>query len=258
MGRSANDYAYRIRTIAWFNAVSQASGGMSSKELEILFGTSRDNQKYTPGARPGLWRKYETGYICPKYKPDINGRPSIVERVEASFPGTAQWIALPFWDVLSYKRFGMEELRDVFISLAAPVRDMIVMDSVESGRMFWRRPTDTTQLYANLLDVGDLDAATAILGLIKEAEITQNQAQHQLGLMYWSNWSNRFKHPVLSRVQKHINWVIEDRFTRITYAEEGNYYCLTRQLVRSALAGKLPLSEMRLMQPSLGNVKRLS
>lgn len=257
MGRPANDdYAYRVRTMAWFNAVSQASGGMNARDLEILFGMPTKKEKYTPGARPGIWKKYETGFICPKYKPDANGRPSIVERVEARFPGTARWITLPFWDVLSYRRFSMDELRGIYLKLAPQVRSLVVMDTGERASVFWRRPVDAAQLYADLLAIGDLDASTAILGLIKEAEITQNQGQHQMGLLYWSLWSSRLQHPVLARVHKHINWVIEDRYTHITYAEEGNYYCLTKQLVRSALAGKLPLTEMPSLLPSLGNVRR--
>lgn len=44
-----------------------------------------------------------------------------------------------------------------------------------NGRMSWRRPTDPEQLYDSLLSVGNLDATTAALALIKEAEITQNQ-----------------------------------------------------------------------------------
>lgn len=224
--------------MAWFNAVSLASG-MNESELEVLFGESTSRQRYTPGARPGLWRKYKMGRICPKTKADINGRPSIVERVDRQFPGTAKWMSMPFWDVLSYKRMDMAELRQVYVSLSPSVRDLIVMDPQINGRMFWRRSTAMEALYDELIEVGGIDAATAILALIKEAEITQNQIQHQYGLVYWARCTVKLQHPVISPLIAQINEVIEDRFTRISYAtNDGMYFRQSKQNVRSVLAGE--------------------
>jgi len=228
-GRPAIDDAYRLRAMAWFNAVSLASG-MNDSELEVFFGDASNRTRYKPGERPGLWRKYKTGKICPKFKPDVHGRPSIVERVEARFPGTAQWMGMPFWDVLSYKVMSMPELRKIYLSLQPNVRDLILMEPVMNGRMFWRRPTDPEQLYDSLLSIGNLDATTAVLALIKEAEITQNQTQHQLGLACWINCINRLQHPTLIPLMQRINNIIEDRFTRISYVtSDGRNYVAVAQ-----------------------------
>lgn len=244
-GRPAIDTAYRIRAMAWFNAVSLASG-MNDGELEVLFGG------YAPGARPGLWRKYKTGRICPKFKPDIHGHPSIVERVEPRFPGTAKWMTMPFWEVLSYKPMDMAELRRIYLSLSPTVRDLIVTEPKLNGRMFWRRMTETESLYQDLADIGDLDAATAILALIKEAEVTQNQTQHQWGLIFWSRCSSKLTCPVVSPLLHPINAVIEDRFTRITYlTSEGKYSALSKEKVSGILASSTspPSDSILIVQP---------
>lgn len=247
-GRHAIDTAYRVRAMAWFNAVSLASGKNDS-ELEVLFGDSNNRQRYTPGARPGLWRKYKMGSTCPKLKPDINGRPSIVERVDARFPGTAKWMTMPFWDVLSYTPLEMSELKKIYLSLSPPVRDLIVMELPTRNMMFWRRPIEDETLCQQLLDIGDLDAATAILALIKEAESAQTQYMHLYWLKCWISYSKKLQqHPVLAPLLNNIHMIIEDRFTRISYAgSDGNYFRLTKESMRKVLRGEVPVSSVSRM-----------
>lgn len=235
-GRPGIDPAFRVRTKAWFIAVSQASG-MSAEELEIHFAPPEKQKAYQHGSRPGLWAKYKKGSICPKIKRDLNGKPSLVEKVEKEFPGTADWITIPFWRVLSHTPMGMDELKEIYLSLSEPICELVVMEEPDVARMFWRRPIGHEDLYDQLLSIGDLDAITAILALIKEAEVTQNQHQHQFGLGRWA-YCNLIlqKHPVLSLLLSDINKVIEDRFTRISYAsEDGWYFKMTKNEVRSAL-----------------------
>lgn len=236
VGRPTIDSAFKVRTKAWFYAVSQASG-MNAEELEIFFASPDKQATYKAGNRPRLWEKYRDGRNCPKYEMDRNGKLSIVQRVEKRFPGTAKWIAMPFWQVLSYARLEMHDLKAMYLSLSKPVRKLIVMEGPREERMFWRRPTDHEDLYIQLIRIGDLDATTAVLALIKEAEVTQNQLQHQLGLYYWEYCALILqKHPVLSLVLRDINAIIEDRFTRISYsAEDGRYFKMTKNNVRSYL-----------------------
>lgn len=236
VGRPAIDTAFKIRTKAWFNAVSQASG-MNAEELEIYFAPPDKQAIYKAGNRPRLWEKYRDGRHCPKSENDRNGSPSIVQRVEKRFPGTAKWIAIPFWQVLSYTPMEMHELKAIYLSLSKPVRKLIVMEKPHEERMFWRRPTDYEILYDQLLSIGDLDATTAVLALIKEAEVTQNQLQHQFGLRCWAYCDLILqKHPVLSLVLSDINAIIEDRFVRISYAAaDGQYFKMTKNSVRSCL-----------------------
>jgi hypothetical protein len=235
-GRPPIDTTFRIRTKAWFEAVSQASG-MNAAELEIHFAPSNKRKIYLEGNRPKLWEKYKAGRICPKSKSDWNGKESIVERVEKLFPGTAKWVETPFWQVLSYRPMEMSELKSIYLSLSKPVCELIVMERPPYNRMFWRRPTKTEDLYSNLLKIGGFDVAIAILALIKEAEITQNQLQHQLGLANWGLVLYQFiGDPVFSKFMGDINSIIEDKFSRISYADDGGTYeKLTKKEINSIL-----------------------
>lgn len=236
VGRPSIDTAFRIRTKAWFIAVSQASG-MNAEELEIYFAPPDKQGMYRGGNRPRLWEKYRAGRICPKSKPDRNEKESIVERVGKCFPGTDKWISMPFWQVLSYSQMEMHELKAVYRSLSNPVRELIIMEKAQENKMFWRTPTNQDDLYRKLISIGDIDAATAVLAMIKEAEVTQNQFQHRQGLAWWAYcvWVLQ-NHPVLSQVMDDINKIIADRFTRVGYPDEhGVYQAMTKSEVRSIL-----------------------
>ena len=85
--------------------------------------------------------------------------------------------------------------------------------------------------------IDHFDAATAVLALIKEAEVRQDQFQHRQGLDCWAYFSWVLKkHPVLSQVIDDINEIIVDRFTRISYPDGyGRYQPLSESAVRSVL-----------------------
>lgn len=236
VGRPSTDKAFRVRTKAWFFAVSLASN-MNAGELEIYFAPPAKRDMYKPGNRPRHWEKYMTGLICPKNKPDLNGRMSIVERVEECFPGTAMWVTLPFWLVLSNAYMEMHELKAIYSSLSLPVRELIIMEGAPDDEIFWRRPARYSDLFDQLITIGGLDAATAVLALIKEAELTQNQLQHQRGLGCWAVCAKCLRsHPVLSHVMEDINKIIEDRFTGTVYAnKDGTHYSMEESEVRSIL-----------------------
>lgn len=228
LGRPKNDDAYLIRAKAWFNAVSLKSG-MGAAELEVLFCKTSD--KYSPGKRPGLWSKYRDGEVCPKFKPDRNGCPSIVERVEKRFPGTAQWMTMPFWDALSSAPMEMSDLKNLYLSLPQHVRLLIVAEPSDKRKTFWRRPIDPKTLFSQLSKINDLDAATAILALIKEAETTQDQQMHRQAVACWENHLEKMQHhPVLSSIIEDIHELVMGRLANIEHCRnDGTYFQLHKE-----------------------------
>ena len=238
-GRPPVEPAHRIRAMAWFQAVSLASG-LDAAHLEVLFGSTKDAVRpYTLGARPGLWDKYRDGVICPKIKQDSKGRPSIVERVEERFPGTAKWMTLPLWEVLGDAQMSLDDLKRVYCSLAPFVRRLIVLDTPSDPIFFWRRPMPVGRLCKYLARARGLDAATAMLALMKEAEATRNQEMHQELLLRWAPFAAWLhKQPVLSKVSGKINRLIEDRYVSFEYVEkDGEYFSFEREDVRSVMVG---------------------
>jgi len=222
-GRPSVDLAYRLRTRAWFNAVSQTSG-MNDRELELLFG----DFKYTPAFRPGLWGKYKKGTMCPRFKPSTNGRLSIVQRVEEKFPGTSDWLWLPFWDVLSRKPMGMTEIKAIYFSLSEEVCEKIIADETDEDlyeTTFWRIPKNWKELFSELYEIGDLDAATAILALIKECEITQRPEEHKMALAYWGKIALKlYRYPPLAPIIPDINSVVGKHYAAMLYPDESGCY----------------------------------
>lgn len=224
VGRPPSDPVHRIKGITWFVAVSQASG-MTAAELEVLFGKSKRNLQYSAGCRPGLWNKYRDGLACPKSKRDKNGNPSIVERVENRFPGTAKWIFMPFWDVMSSAPMEMADIKNIYQSLPLELRILLVMEPANSQKTFWRRPIDENKLFQHLLKIHDLNAGIAILAIIKEAEITQNQRLHRKGIECWNEYSIFLnQHPIVGYVSKLIAEMLKKRFGNIEYAGENGFY----------------------------------
>lgn len=212
---------------------------MNDRELEVLFGDS----KYTSAYRPGLWGKYKKGTMCPRSKPDMHGRPSIVQRVEAKFPGTAKWLESSFWDALSRKPMGMSEIKTIYWSLSEEVCEKIIADEVDPDlyeATFWRIPKDWGALYSELYEIGDLDAATAILALIKECETTQRQEAHKEGLGYWGKIALKLhRYPPLAPLIPDINRVIGNHYSAMLYpSEDGCYEELEAGALSRALEGR--------------------
>lgn len=224
LGRPQIDEAYLIRAMAWFNAVALKSG-MGASELEMYFCKLRGNNKYCPGKRPGLWGKYREGLVSPKFKPDKNGNPSIVELAEKEFPGTAEWMTMPFWDVLSSAPMEMSDIRKVYLSLPQHIRYLIIAEPTDKRKTFWRRPVEPKSLFDHLSKFNDLDSATAILALIKEAETIQDQQMHRQAIACWMSHLQRLQHhPVLSSIIDEIHELVMDRLVSIEYPQKDGKY----------------------------------
>lgn len=237
-GRPPVDPAYKLRARAWFIAVSRKSR-MNEIELEVFFGKER-NRDYSTANRPGLWKKYKTGLICPKYQPDALGNISIVQLVEKYFPKTATWMSHPFWDVLSFREMDLDELKVIFYSLKQEIREQIVYDSRVKGRMFWRRDVDNEDLFVHLAAIDDIDAATALLALIREAEIRQDQYLHKHGLSCLCICINTISDPVIVALKPQIQKLIEDKISYYKYnALDGSNRCepLPKKVIRSLWRG---------------------
>lgn len=221
-GRPKIEEVYKFRTRAWFIAVSRASG-MNASTLEVLFADPEKQMNYKLGNRPGLWNKYQKGIISPKVQKDKKREPlQLVDRVEKRFPGTKQWFTMPFWCLLSFDPLDMPALKTIFLNFSPEVRELIVIEKYNQKNSFWRLQKDPAELYQELVAVGTVEAATAILALIKEAETTQNQTQHKLGLRAWVHCVQKLTgNPILGPLLSDINKHIEKRFTDTVYFSTG-------------------------------------
>lgn len=197
--------------MAWFNAVSIASG-LSVFQLEKKFATSNQVRTTLKGTvRPCLWDKYRRGEVVPRTKDGAKGNPSLVTRVEEAYPGTARWLSLPLWHLASDQTFTMADIKEIYEGLPSPLKELFT-EGKPDGK-FWRREDiEPDDAYSELLLVGGLDAATAILAMIREAEIIQNRWQHYLGRVTWTTWARNAiglnSEPVLEPIMEDLHSMV--------------------------------------------------
>lgn len=237
VGRPSVDPAYKIATRVWFKVVSEMTG-MTDSQLDVTFGNSEGGKKRTPKNRSGIWGKYKDGLICPRFKPDINGNPSIVEKVDKVLPGSAELMNMPFWLVLGKKNMDLSELREVYLSLSEEVQELILMPKLRPPKVtkFWRRPIKCVELFDALYEIGDFDAITAVLVLIKEGEATQNQELYLQGLKNWGRFAEiMHDDKIMGPVLLEINAIVEKKFSGTYFASENGEYQILE--VRKPLRG---------------------
>lgn len=166
----------KMRVQAWYLAVALASG-LAPRDLEKKFSESDSDRKVK---RSCVWDKYRRGEVVPRSGPRPDGSLNLIDRVEAAYPGTAKWLTLPLWRLLDKAPMEMSEIRCHLAELPNLMRQIFIYEQAQPSGVFWRRDTDYDDACDHLLRFGNLDGLTAVLALVKEAEVIQDQCQHQL------------------------------------------------------------------------------
>jgi hypothetical protein len=180
--------------------------------------------------RPGIWDKYRRGIVGPSIKPIRDQTQSIVQRVEAEYPGTARWLKLPLWNLLEADQVPMDDLYWIFNDLDEAVQELLVYEPHrQHDGVFWQKSLRNTEhLVASLFFLNSLDAATALLGLIKEAEICQDQFLHQE--CYWALitlFETMQCEPPLKKILPELRLHLIKIFTSIQYMQDGTLWYQT-------------------------------
>lgn len=132
-GRPRKDAITKLKVMAWFRAVAEASG-KTSAQLEREFADPnhiRKSKDKNQEIRPGLWDKYRRGEVEPRARPINENRVSVVQAVEAKYPGTARVLTLPLWKLLDFSQsMTMEELDEIEKSLPPRVQHLHVQENV--------------------------------------------------------------------------------------------------------------------------------
>lgn len=177
-GRPRKSEITRFKVMAWFDAVAEASG-KTAADLEREFAPAA-HIRWELGMeiRPKLWEKYRRGEVEPRSIPSKGRKTSIVQEVESRYPGTAKWLSLPLWKLADFNQtVTMDELRAVYQGMPLKIRGLIIKDDVLEGEIFWRKQTDEDELLRRLAAAGGLDGVTAILALVREAHVCQQETE---------------------------------------------------------------------------------
>lgn len=219
--RKGEASAYRIMT--WFNAVSLASG-LTACQLDMRYAEKHQVKRLRDGMqRPCIWDKYRRGTVGPSIKPRKGKSESIVQRVERDYPGTARWLSLPLWRLLEAEQITMHDLQQIFNGLNATVRGQLLYPTIPEEGLFWQKSLrDTERLVETLFKLNSLDGTTALVGLIREAEICQDQFLHQEA--YWaviSTLETLECEPALREVLPELRLYLIEKFTSVSYSVDG-------------------------------------
>lgn len=172
-----------MRIRAWVRAVKESSG-LSLEELEKEF---TNGWSGTSAPRSCIWNKYENAKVLPRSGYSAKGSLNLVERVEKQYPGTAQWLTSPLWRLADVAPMEMREIREVYEGLPGGINSIFIAPSYEATGIFWKRPAEFEKVYEVLLRLAELrhvnllEILVAVMAMVKEAEVTQNQDQHEDG-----------------------------------------------------------------------------
>jgi len=164
-----------MRVRSWFHAVSQASG-LTVGELDREF--REEGAGRTP--RSCIWNKYKRGEVVPRSRYQGDGRPKLVERVEARYPGTEKWLFSPLWRLADTAPVEMSELRMVYEEMPPRIRDYFILPPSLATKVFWRRKFDSTHLISQFIHFHSFDDLVAVLALIREAQVCQSHFNYQM------------------------------------------------------------------------------
>lgn len=177
-GRPRKSEITRLKVMAWFNAVAEASG-RTAAELEREF-AQPEHIRWVNGVeiRPRLWEKYRRGEVEPRSVPSKGKKTSVVQDVENRYPGTAQWLTLPLWKLVDFNQpVTMDELKIIYEGMPQQIRGLIIKECVLEEEIFWRKQTGEDALLRQLAEIGGIDGITGMFALVREAQVCQQETR---------------------------------------------------------------------------------
>ncbi|MGB4064756.1 MAG: hypothetical protein WBK19_13120 [Azonexus sp.] len=167
-----------MRVRSWFYAVSQASG-LTVGELEKEFREEGSAQ----APRSCIWNKYKRGEVVPRSRFQGDGRPKLVERVEARYPGTEKWLFSPLWRLADEAPMEMSEIRRIYEGLPMKIRNFFILPPELASEVFWRHELlDIEPVLRHMLASRTGDDLLAGLAMVREAELVQSVKLYQYGV----------------------------------------------------------------------------
>lgn len=167
-------------------------------QLEREFSERRDGQKLP---RSCIWEKYRRGEIVPRSGKRPDGSPNLLERVEVRYPGTTEWLYSPLWRLADKAPMAMSEIKEIYRGLPKLLKSVFIAPPEQATGIFWRRDFDVEHACEILLRYAQVDGFVALLALVKEAEITQDQWQHEYCVFSAASQIVRLtSHPIVGEI----------------------------------------------------------
>ena len=168
-GYIENDEIRRLRTQVWFHVVQQRSQ-LSIERLEQKFSSAGLAKRW----KSGIWNKYKKGDVTPRNRGGAKGQRSLVQRVEAVYPGTKIWLEHPLWRALDPAPMQISEIRTCYEDLPSHIRKVLI-EAPPAGGRFWRTVEGPAAVMRSLAGAAPLEKLYVAVMLLKEAEVCQDR-----------------------------------------------------------------------------------
>ena len=197
-----NKLLRELKVKTWFNAVAEASG-KTAYQLEKEFSPSYVDREKFNKQRSRLWEKYRLGKTMPTMKEIKGGRRPVALLVEDKYPGTLKWLTSPIWTLADPDiDITMEYLRSVYESLYPQIRSMLIEDTINKPRVFWRKHCDDyKRLISEIVVLNGLDGFIALLCLLRESIVCQRHDRFELTIGVFKRLEKLNRDPAFNSAQ---------------------------------------------------------
>jgi hypothetical protein len=185
-----NKLIRELKVKTWFAAVAEASG-KTAYELEKEFAPSYVDREEFGKHRARLWDKYRLGKTMPTIKERKGGRRPIALLVEDKYPGTLQWLISPIWNLADPSVLvTMEDLYGIYQSLESRIKSLLIEEELlNKPKVFWKKSYENHHdIVSQISKSIELGAFTAMLCLLRESILCQQQERYIMNLRYFSNF----------------------------------------------------------------------
>lgn len=210
-----------LSAIAWSNAVALESG-LNPYQIEVRF--MPDCVKRVDGQlnRPRLMDRYATGKLTPKRGKQKCGGLTLVEKLDACYPGTAKWLHHPLWDLMQPQDYSLSELHALMLKLENKLARFFFVDLGGSEGAYVRNYNVQPKVVRNLWKHANLDIFALLLGLLREAEIRTDMPSHRCSCHAMLKMLPEIANlPPIQPIAGRIFDYVEHRFFKVIYTEPG-------------------------------------
>ncbi len=197
-GRPPKTIGQRFATMAWFADVLRLSGAENPYQLgQLLF------PKRQRGHGSNLLYQYRNGSVLPG---NIDRR---LKRVGIHLLASWIWFQYPLWSYLDHRQYELRDVRGLLLNFSDEINELVVHDYFEEGDSFivTRTPEDWRHRFDRLRSIGNLDAWTGALALLRQLQAVHldSSEQYHYGCEAVLNMREVvYQHPIFGGFADHL------------------------------------------------------
>jgi len=220
-GRPRKSEVDQFSAQVWAAAIQIQSGGLTPYKIETTYMPEECVPKKEGRiVRPALMDRYARGELSPKNDGRRCGGKKLVERLEAAYPGSAKWLSLPLWELMSLKPYSLNDIHQMMAPLQGPFFYKFFSRTTSPGKIYLRNFLVDLKEVQRIARHETLDAFTFLLGLAREAEHTLDVRVHYhacLGMR--ALFPAMAQVPELAPIAGRIFDYLENTFFRVIYPD---------------------------------------